>query len=134
MPLLRLIIRFSRESLTATRRTRTLEGEKGRHGKPDQERDDRRRDALQPIPRTAMSDGQDTCTGDGGGPLVLYPRLTIDRGSFRMRGRGVARLTGIVNWGEGCAQAGQPGVHPRASNFRNWISRAMAPPAEMRLR
>ncbi|MGW0999781.1 S1 family peptidase [Streptomyces sp. NPDC002523] len=51
------------------------------------------------------SGGVDTCQGDSGGPLLVG---------------GV--LAGITSWGEGCAEAGYPGVYTRLATFSDLVS------------
>ncbi|MER5908729.1 serine protease [Streptomyces mirabilis] len=48
--------------------------------------------------------GTDTCQGDSGGPLLIG---------------GV--LAGITSWGNGCAEAGYPGVYTRLTTFSNLV-------------
>ena len=48
--------------------------------------------------------GVDTCAGDSGGPLQARA------------GDGTYRLVGITGWGDGCAQAGKPGVYTRVAD------------------
>jgi secreted trypsin-like serine protease len=47
--------------------------------------------------------GVDTCSGDSGGPL----EAPLPGGGYR--------LVGITGWGNGCAQAGYPGVYTRVA-------------------
>lgn len=57
--------------------------------------------------------GEDSCNGDSGGPM------TRAQGNDRV-------LVGLVSWGKGCAQAGQPGIYTAVSAYRDWIARAKA--------
>ncbi|XP_068440612.1 coagulation factor IX [Clinocottus analis] len=56
--------------------------------------------------------GLDACSGDSGGPFVVDYR-------------GTWFLTGVVSWGEECAQRGKYGVYARLGNFLNWIRDTM---------
>ncbi|KAL1380395.1 hypothetical protein pipiens_014230 [Culex pipiens pipiens] len=58
-------------------------------------------------------EGVDTCTGDGGSPLVCPSAENGNR----------YQLAGIVAWGIGCGQAGVPGAYTKASLFTEWIER-----------
>lgn len=58
--------------------------------------------------------GQDTCTGDGGSPLVCPYKNESNR----------YYQTGIVAWGIGCGN-NIPGVYVNVALFRNWIDRQM---------
>ncbi|XP_057370014.1 serine proteinase stubble-like [Daphnia carinata] len=57
------------------------------------------------------ADGKrDSCEGDSGGPMV------IQEGQSWV-------LAGVISWGIGCAEANQPGVYTRISEFREWIDK-----------
>lgn len=53
--------------------------------------------------------GKDTCTGDGGGPLICVG----DDYHFVQ--------VGIVSWGVGCGDAHVPGLYTNVAKFRGWI-------------
>ncbi|CAG9574876.1 unnamed protein product [Danaus chrysippus] len=59
----------------------------------------------------AGGEGQDTCTGDGGSPLVCPVEYEKDR----------YEQVGIVSWGIGCGEDGTPGVYADVSKMRAWI-------------
>ncbi|XP_051913463.1 coagulation factor VII [Hippocampus zosterae] len=56
--------------------------------------------------------GQDACKGDSGGPLVTRYKKTWF-------------LSGVVSWGNGCADNNMYGIYTKVSNFLDWIQHQM---------
>ncbi len=52
--------------------------------------------------------GKDACQGDSGGPIVA-------------RANNQWALTGVVSWGDGCAEAGKFGAYTEVAFFQDWI-------------
>lgn len=50
--------------------------------------------------------GKDICMRDSGSPLIDDDGIQV----------------GIASWGEGCAEAGHPGVYTNVAYLRDWIS------------
>ncbi|XP_055839279.1 phenoloxidase-activating factor 2-like [Episyrphus balteatus] len=60
--------------------------------------------------------GKDTCTGDGGSPLVCPMANNPDR----------YYQVGIVSWGIGCGNKNVPGVYASVPRLRSWIDKQLA--------
>jgi len=67
----------------------------------------------------AAAPGRDTCQGDSGGPLFDWEAN---------RTPNVRRQIGIISWGRGCAEAGNPGVYTRVDMYLDWIVPTMSGP------
>jgi len=65
---------------------------------------------TQSVMTCAGATGIDSCQGDSGGPLV---RQSTGNNWYQY---------GITSWGQGCANAGYPGVYARMSAFCAWIA------------
>nr|CAD7592154.1 unnamed protein product [Timema genevievae] len=56
----------------------------------------------------AAAEGEDTCPGDSGGPVV------VKEGDHQ-------KLVGLVSWGDGKGDLNNPGIYTRVSQYRLWI-------------
>lgn len=54
--------------------------------------------------------GEDSCKGDSGGPLMIFDET-----------QELWVQSGVVSWGEGCAQPNHYGVYTNLPNFYEWI-------------
>ncbi|KAK0070738.1 hypothetical protein PV326_002128, partial [Microctonus aethiopoides] len=57
--------------------------------------------------------GKDSCTGDGGAPLVCSSNS------------GQWTAVGLVGWGIGCADSTVPGVYVNIFNYLSWINQQL---------
>ena len=57
-----------------------------------------------------MFKGTDSCQGDSGGPFACN-----------------GKLTGVVSFGIGCANAAYPGVYTRIQHYKEWIASNLDP-------
>lgn len=64
--------------------------------------------------------GQDACTGDSGGPLMVPNPLSTGNGPTSYV------QIGIVSWGEGCAEAESYGVYTSVLDYIDWIESEIA--------
>ncbi len=55
-----------------------------------------------------VAGGKDACQGDSGGPLLV-------------RANDAWALTGLVSWGDGCAEAQKYGAYTEVAFFQDWI-------------
>ncbi|XP_029713125.1 transmembrane protease serine 2-like isoform X2 [Aedes albopictus] len=60
--------------------------------------------------------GIDTCTGDGGSPVVYYIPDDLELRYYAV---------GMVSWGVGCGRSGVPAAYTNIGVFRDWIDRQM---------
>ncbi|KFM61859.1 Serine proteinase stubble, partial [Stegodyphus mimosarum] len=63
-------------------------------------------------------EGQDSCKGDGGGPLVCF------------RSDNSYTVAGLVSWGLDCGHADVPGVYVNVRKYINWITSKTGKPLQ----
>ncbi|VDM57857.1 unnamed protein product [Angiostrongylus costaricensis] len=57
-----------------------------------------------------LQGGTDSCQGDSGGPFACQNKIN-----------GPYVLAGVISWGDGCAQKGQPGIYTMVTPYLSWI-------------
>ncbi|KAE9420110.1 hypothetical protein Angca_004901, partial [Angiostrongylus cantonensis] len=57
-----------------------------------------------------LQGGTDSCQGDSGGPFACQNKIN-----------GPFVLAGVISWGDGCAQKGQPGIYTMVTPYLSWI-------------
>jgi len=60
----------------------------------------------------SLEEGQDTCSGDSGGPLQCE---IMEDGELSWV------QVGITSWGEGCGKSEYPGVYTKVATYNKWI-------------
>jgi secreted trypsin-like serine protease len=60
----------------------------------------------------------DSCQGDGGGPLVCESGTDGEEEVYE--------VTGLVSWGFGCGRPGIPAVYVKVSSFIGWINQVIS--------
>lgn len=63
----------------------------------------------------------DTCTGDGGGPLVCSRASSVKRNDDDLDNFGRYELAGLVSWGVSCGLQGVPGIYVDVGQYLDWI-------------
>ena len=66
--------------------------------------------------------GQDACSGDSGGPLMI-PGPVSTTGEYTSYIQ-----VGIVSWGEGCAEADSYGVYTSVLDYMDWVETHVGSP------